>query len=141
MEKAKNRFGDCDANEGISWPKGELRGLIDLEPQKQLEIQPFAATHLQTYPAVPGNPFRDGSDFKVNGGVDAKIGITNDLNVDLTINPDPLQQKIGSELYKRKIRITNTKKRSPRFKKYLETVLGQKPENTFLLKANYRFIL
>ena len=29
-----------------------------------------------------------GSDFKINGGLDAKIGITNDLTLDLTINPD-----------------------------------------------------
>lgn len=67
---------------------GELRGLIDLEPQKQLEIQPFFVSKLKTYPEEKGNPFRDGNDFKLNGGLDAKIGITNDLTLDLTINPD-----------------------------------------------------
>ena len=67
---------------------GELHGLIDLEPQKQLEIQPFAVTKLDTYPKEVGNPFRDGSDFELNGGLDAKIGITNDLTLDLTVNPD-----------------------------------------------------
>ncbi len=67
---------------------GELRGLIDLQPQKQLEIQPFVLAQQETYEKEPGNPFRDGSDFKLNGGLDAKIGITNDLTLDLTINPD-----------------------------------------------------
>ena len=67
---------------------GELRGLINIEPQKQLEIQPFAVTQLDTYPEEAGNPFRDGSDFKLNGGVDGKVGITNDLTLDFTINPD-----------------------------------------------------
>lgn len=67
---------------------GELHGLIDLEPQKQLEIQPFGLAKLDTYPKEEGNPFRDGSDFKLNGGLDAKIGITNDLTLDLTVNPD-----------------------------------------------------
>ena len=67
---------------------GELRGLFDIKPQKQLEIQPFAVTQYDTYPEEVGNPFRDGSDFKVNGGLDAKIGITNDLTLDLTVNPD-----------------------------------------------------
>ncbi len=67
---------------------GELHGLIDLEPQKQLEIQPFVVAQLDTYPAEAGNPFRDGNDFKLNGGLDAKIGITNDLTLDLTVNPD-----------------------------------------------------
>lgn len=67
---------------------GELRGLIDIEPQRQLEIQPFTVVKLDTYPKEEGNPFRDGSDTKLNGGVDAKIGITNNLTLDLTINPD-----------------------------------------------------
>lgn len=67
---------------------GELRGLIDLEPQKQLEIQPFVVAQQQTYEAESGNPFRTGNDFKLNGGLDAKIGVTNDLTLDLTINPD-----------------------------------------------------
>jgi len=67
---------------------GELHGLINIEPQKQLEIQPFAVTQYDTFPAEDGNPFRDGDDFKLNGGLDAKIGITNDLTMDLTVNPD-----------------------------------------------------
>ena len=67
---------------------GVLRGLHNIQPQKQLEIQPFAVTQFDTYPGEAGNPFRDGNDLKLNGGVDAKIGITNDLTLDLTINPD-----------------------------------------------------
>ncbi|MDH7445407.1 DUF5916 domain-containing protein [Aquimarina sp. 2201CG14-23] len=67
---------------------GELHGLINIEPQKQLEIQPFAVTQYDTFPEEEGNPFRDGDDFKLNGGLDAKIGITNDLTMDLTVNPD-----------------------------------------------------
>jgi len=67
---------------------GELHGLVDLVPQKQLEIQPFTVTQLESYPAEAGNPYRDGTDFKLNGGLDAKIGITNDLTLDLTVNPD-----------------------------------------------------
>ncbi|WP_405208324.1 DUF5916 domain-containing protein [Aquimarina sp. LLG6339-5] len=67
---------------------GELHGLIDIEPQKQLEIQPFVVTQYDTFPEEDGNPFRDGDDFKLNGGLDAKIGITNDLTMDLTVNPD-----------------------------------------------------
>ncbi|MBL7885537.1 MAG: carbohydrate binding family 9 domain-containing protein [Flavobacterium sp.] len=67
---------------------GELKGLVNIEPQKQIEIQPFFASQLNTYPKEEGNPFRDGSNTKINGGLDAKIGITNDLTLDLTINPD-----------------------------------------------------
>ncbi|WP_298541710.1 DUF5916 domain-containing protein [uncultured Aquimarina sp.] len=67
---------------------GELHGLINIEPQKQLEIQPFGVLQYDTFPEEDGNPFRDGDDFKLNGGLDAKIGITNDLTMDLTVNPD-----------------------------------------------------
>ncbi|WP_144896197.1 DUF5916 domain-containing protein [Lutibacter sp. Hel_I_33_5] len=67
---------------------GELHGLVNLKSQKQLEIQPFTVLQYDTYQKEGSNPFRDGSDFKINGGLDAKIGITNDLTLDLTINPD-----------------------------------------------------
>ncbi len=77
-------------NEVPGWVSeyGELHGLKGLKPQKQIEIQPFTVTQLETYPSEEGNPFRDGSDFKLNGGLDAKIGITNDLTLDFTVNPD-----------------------------------------------------
>ena len=67
---------------------GELHGLKNLVSQKQLEIQPFTVLQYDKYPPEIGNPFRDGSDFKLNAGLDAKIGITNDLTLDLTVNPD-----------------------------------------------------
>ncbi len=67
---------------------GELRGLINLQPQKQIEIQPFLLAQYDTYPKEDNNPYRDGDDFTFNGGVDGKIGITNDLTLDFTVNPD-----------------------------------------------------
>lgn len=67
---------------------GELHGLLNLVPQKQLEIQPFIVLQYDTFPKEEGNPFRDGDEFKLNGGLDAKIGVTNDLTLDLTVNPD-----------------------------------------------------
>lgn len=67
---------------------GELHGLKDLKPQKQLEIQPFTVLKYDTYEPEVGNPFRKGNDFNINGGIDAKIGVTNDLTLDLTVNPD-----------------------------------------------------
>jgi len=67
---------------------GELHGLINIEPQRQLEIQPFGVVQYDTFPEEEGNPFEDGDEFKLNGGLDAKIGVTNDLTIDLTVNPD-----------------------------------------------------
>ncbi|WP_317125655.1 carbohydrate binding family 9 domain-containing protein [Sinomicrobium pectinilyticum] len=67
---------------------GRLYGLLDLKKQKQLEIQPYVVTSLETYEEEKGNPFIDGSDAKLNGGIDGKVGITNDLTLDFTVNPD-----------------------------------------------------
>lgn len=67
---------------------GKLKGLKNIKPQKQIEIQPFVVTKLDRYEAEAGNPYADGNDFNLNKGLDAKIGITNDLTLDVTINPD-----------------------------------------------------
>ena len=67
---------------------GELKGLKNLESQKQLEIQPYTVAQSRSFEPQEGNPFEDGSDVTLTAGLDAKIGITNDLTLDLTINPD-----------------------------------------------------
>ena len=67
---------------------GELHGLKNIQPQKQLEVQPYTVTSGETYEAEAGNPFRDGNESNITVGLDAKIGVTNDLTLDLTVNPD-----------------------------------------------------
>lgn len=67
---------------------GELHGLIGLEPQKQIEILPYVLSSLETFEEEKGNPFEDGTRAKLSGGVDGKVGVTNDLTLDFTINPD-----------------------------------------------------
>jgi hypothetical protein len=42
----------------------------------------------ESFEAEAGNPFEDGNETGLTAGLDAKIGITNDLTLDLTINPD-----------------------------------------------------
>ncbi len=76
--------------EGNGWVSqfGELHGLKDLVPQKQKEIQPFVLASLDTYEKEEGNPFRDGTDYNFNVGVDGKWTISNDLSIDFTLNPD-----------------------------------------------------
>ena len=53
-----------------------------------MEIQPFVVAQYDTYAREAGNPFKEGREMNLNGGIDAKIGVTNDLTLDLTINPD-----------------------------------------------------
>jgi hypothetical protein len=68
---------------------GELSGLEQIKPRKILDVTPYVVGKIETYKAEPENPFKEkGKNFKFNGGVDAKIGVTNNLTMDLTINPD-----------------------------------------------------
>ncbi|MEQ8240873.1 MAG: DUF5916 domain-containing protein, partial [Cyclobacteriaceae bacterium] len=68
---------------------GELNGIKGIKPQKQLEILPYVVGQTETYPVEEENPFRNtGKEQNTNIGVDAKIGITSDITLDLTVNPD-----------------------------------------------------
>lgn len=67
---------------------GELHGIQGIKPQKQLEIQPYVVGQLESFEKEEGNPFATGKSNKLTVGVDGKIGITSDLTVDFTINPD-----------------------------------------------------
>lgn len=68
---------------------GELNGIKGIKPQKQLEIQPYVLGSVETFPKEEENPFRDtGQEWNGNVGVDAKIGITSDVTLDLAVNPD-----------------------------------------------------
>lgn len=67
---------------------GEMNGIKGIKPQKQLEIQPYIVASSDRFPTEEGNPFATGKSSAVNLGVDAKIGLTSDITLDLTINPD-----------------------------------------------------
>jgi hypothetical protein len=67
---------------------GELRGLSNLLPKKQFEITPYVVGSYEHYKAEEGSPFHKGEEWKPRVGVDTKIGLTNNLTLDLTINPD-----------------------------------------------------
>jgi hypothetical protein len=67
---------------------GELDGLNDIPLHRQVEIAPYVTVQADAYKKEPGNPFADGSDTKLTVGLDGKVAITNNLIMDLTINPD-----------------------------------------------------
>ncbi len=67
---------------------GELRGLRNLAPKRRIELVPYAVASGERFEAEPGNPFRDGSGSEIEGGLDGKIGLTNNLTIDFTVNPD-----------------------------------------------------
>lgn len=68
---------------------GEMTGIEKIMPRKIFDVTPYTVASAETFTAEPGNPFMDkGRLSKINGGIDAKIGVTNNMTMDLTINPD-----------------------------------------------------
>ncbi len=67
---------------------GELRGLVGLPVQRRIEVLPYAVTRHERFGAEAGNPFTDGRDGQITGGLDGKIGVSSNLTLDLTVNPD-----------------------------------------------------
>ena len=68
---------------------GEIDGLSDIDPKKQAEIAPYVVAGSEWFEKDEENPYRaDGYKRYLNAGVDAKIGITNNFTLDLTVNPD-----------------------------------------------------
>jgi len=73
---------------GIVHQFGEATGLEGIKPKKQADITPFTVASFENSQKEDGNPFATGKKYKLNGGIDGKIGITNNMTVDFTINPD-----------------------------------------------------
>jgi len=67
---------------------GKLTGLTGIKPRKQADITPFVVGSLETFENEAGNPFATGTAWKYNAGLDAKFGITNNMTLDVTVNPD-----------------------------------------------------
>ena len=67
---------------------GELRGLENLQPKRRIELLPYGVARAEGYEAEEGNPFRSGSDTELEIGLDGKVGLSNNVTLDFTFNPD-----------------------------------------------------
>ncbi len=67
---------------------GNLSGITNISPPKRIEFLPYSLTRLHRFQAEADNPFTNGSDFTMDFGLDGKIGLSSDLTMDYTINPD-----------------------------------------------------
>jgi len=88
-------------NEGAQWQHipqdapgfihrfGELHGIEGIKPRRQADFYPYFLAQLETFEKEEENPYKDkGRDTRLALGLDGKVGITNDLTLDMTINPD-----------------------------------------------------
>lgn len=67
---------------------GELHGIKDINPRKQIELLPYVVARTERFEKEEGNPFLDGKKSVLSAGLDGKAAITNDLTLDFSINPD-----------------------------------------------------
>jgi hypothetical protein len=67
---------------------GDLIGIEGIEPPRRVEIMPYISSTSAFEPAESGNPFRTGSDQNAAIGADINVGVTSNLTLNATINPD-----------------------------------------------------
>lgn len=67
---------------------GHLTGLGEVREPDRLELLPYVTSRSEHLNVRQGNPFRTGSDRFYDVGLDLKYGITGNLTLDATINPD-----------------------------------------------------
>jgi hypothetical protein len=72
---------------GVSW-YGHLVGLGPLRAQRRLELAPYVLARATYAPSALGDPFQSSHDYHGSAGVDLKYGITSDLTLNATVNPD-----------------------------------------------------
>jgi len=73
---------------GIVHLFGELHGISNIKPKKQIELFPYAVARVERFEKDPNNPFLTGKKSALSAGIDGKAAITNDLTLDFSINPD-----------------------------------------------------
>jgi hypothetical protein len=67
----------------------DLTGLDGMRPRRNLELLPYVAGRTEfIQPSTAGNPFNDGSRAFGAAGLDVKWGLTSNLTVSATVNPD-----------------------------------------------------
>ncbi len=67
---------------------GHLTGLGSLRAARHLELLPYARLRSEYTQTDPGDPFRDGKDQFPAAGMDLKYGVTSNLTLNATVNPD-----------------------------------------------------
>ena len=67
---------------------GELQGIANIKPKRQIELMPYAVGRLERFKKEEGNPFLDGKSSALSAGLDGKVALTNDFMLDFSINPD-----------------------------------------------------
>jgi len=86
-ERSLWQFVPRDAN-GWVHHFGTLEGINNIKPKRQLDLFPYVVAKQEYLEKEEGNPYATGKKSVLSAGLNGKVGITNDLTLDFTINPD-----------------------------------------------------
>jgi len=67
---------------------GSLHGIRDIRPSRQVELSPYASAKYLPGNSTEGIPGETERPVEYGGGLDTKIGVSSNLVLDVTINPD-----------------------------------------------------
>lgn len=67
---------------------GELHGIRGLQPRRNVEVLPYSLATLSRSPVETGDPFRRHSEWTASMGADFKYGLSSNLTLSGTLNPD-----------------------------------------------------
>ncbi len=86
-ERSLWQFISQDAPGWVSF-FGELQGIRGIHAQKQVELLPYFVGYYKRSPEIAGDPFATGEDEELDGGLDGKFGLSGNMILDFTVNPD-----------------------------------------------------
>ncbi len=76
--------------ESTAWVSGfgDLKGISGIEPRLAREIIPYTVGKIEHYKKEIENPYETGRDNDLSFGLDGKFGVSNDMTLNFTFNPD-----------------------------------------------------
>lgn len=66
----------------------ELTGIKGIPSPSRIEFMPYTTIKEEFKPSIEGDPFHTGAKFSPGAGADLKAGVSRNLNLDMTFNPD-----------------------------------------------------
>jgi hypothetical protein len=66
----------------------DLIGIEDIRPPRHVEALPYVRTKAEYTHPEASDPFHERSSYSPDTGLDLKVGLSNNLTLDMTVNPD-----------------------------------------------------
>lgn len=66
----------------------DLVGIEGIQPKRQIEVIPYVTSRALYDETASDNPFHDGSRYGLDAGADVRAGLTPNLTLNATVNPD-----------------------------------------------------